>query len=315
MTYGRCAPERSCPKGERRRRLGRVLVPAEVRHNIIRLHVNVPKGCCAASYARGHREAFALTPEDLAPQDIVGHRRPPGGSTAPGTVGYRRPPASSEPPYLHSRRTHPRSGVRRRHQPIMIPQTLSEVTGPAFALDHPRHIDLTRVESGHALGERIVVSGRVLDEDGRPARHTVVEIWQANAAGRYRHKIDQHDAPLDPHFIGCAHAVTDESGGYRFITIKPGAYPWNNHPNAWRPAHIHFSVFGPAFATRLVTQMYFPGYPLLDYDPVYNSIPDPGARSRLISASTSPPPSRPKRSATISTSCSAARSRLQWSVE
>jgi protocatechuate 3,4-dioxygenase, beta subunit len=168
---------------------------------------------------------------------------------------------------------------------IAIPQTLSETTGPAFTLDDLRRTssDLTRGDSGHALGERIIVSGRVLDEGGRPVRNTVIEIWQANAAGRYRHKNDQHDAPLDPHFIGCGHAVTDASGHYRFVTIKPGAYPWNNHPNAWRPAHIHLSIFGPAFATRLVTQMYFPGDPLLALDPIYNSTPDPAARTRLIS--------------------------------
>jgi protocatechuate 3,4-dioxygenase beta subunit len=224
-----------------------------------------------------------LTPEDPAVQDGISDRRPPASSIAQETVEYRRLAIESEPPYLHPPYA---SSIRRAptHPPITIPQTLSEVTGPAFTLDHAKHIDLTRVDSGQALGERIVVSGRVLDEDGRPARNTVVEIWQANAAGRYRHKSDQHDAPLDPHFIGCAHAVTDEAGRYRFITIKPGAYPWNNHPNAWRPAHIHFSVFGPAFATRLVTQMYFPGDPLLDHDPIYNSIPDPDARSRLISA-------------------------------
>jgi protocatechuate 3,4-dioxygenase beta subunit len=199
--------------------------------------------------------------------------------------GFRRPAAGSEPAYLHPAYA---SSVRRAptQEPIEIPQTISEITGPAFTLEDLKRTssNLTRVESGHALGERIVVSGRVLDEDGRPARNAVVEIWQANAAGRYRHKNDQHDAPLDPHFIGCGHAVTDETGLYRFVTIKPGAYPWNNHPNAWRPAHIHFSLFGPAFATRLVTQMYFPGDPLLALDPIYNSIPDAAARHRLVSA-------------------------------
>jgi protocatechuate 3,4-dioxygenase beta subunit len=200
-------------------------------------------------------------------------------------LGYRRPPANSQPPYLHPPYV---ASVRRAptHRPIVIPLTLSEVTGPAFTLDDIKRStsDLTRAGPGQALGERIILSGRVLDEDGRPVRNTVVEIWQANAAGRYRHRNDQHDAPLDPHFIGFGHALTDESGHYRFVTIKPGAYPWPNHPNAWRPAHIHFSVFGPAFATRLVTQMYFPGDPLLAYDPIYNSTPDPDARSRLVSA-------------------------------
>ncbi len=128
------------------------------------------------------------------------------------------------------------------------------------------------------------MSGRVLDEDGRPVRRTVIEAWQANAAGRYLHENDQHDAPLDPNFTGCGHAFTDDEGRYRFVTIKPGAYPWRNHFNAWRPSHIHFSLFGPAFATRLVTQMYFPGDALLEFDPIFNSVQDPEARARLVSA-------------------------------
>ncbi len=224
-----------------------------------------------------------MTPKDPVVQETASDRRPPANSVVPETVEYRRPLVGTQPPYLHPPYA---SSIRRAptHPPILIPQTLSEVTGPTFTQEQTRPIDLTRVDAGLALGERIIVSGRVLDEDGRPARNTVIEIWQANAAGRYRHKSDQHDAPLDPHFIGCARAVTDEAGRYRFITIKPGAYPWNNHPNAWRPAHIHFSVFGPAFATRLVTQMYFPGDPLLDYDPIYNSIPHADARARLVSA-------------------------------
>ena len=127
-------------------------------------------------------------------------------------------------------------------------------------------------------------TGRVLDEDGRPAPHTLVELWQANAAGRYLHDIDQHDAPLDPNFTGSGHTLTDAEGRYRFVTIRPGAYPWRNHHNAWRPAHVHFSVFGPAFATRLVTQMYFPGDPLLAHDPIFNGTADEGARDRLVSA-------------------------------
>jgi protocatechuate 3,4-dioxygenase beta subunit len=127
------------------------------------------------------------------------------------------------------------------------------------------------------------VTGRVLDEDGRPIPSTLIEIWQANAAGRYVHKIDQHDAPLDPNFLGAGRCVTDDEGRYRFYTIKPGAYPWGNHTNAWRPNHIHFSLFGPSFVTRLVTQMYFPGDPLLVLDPIYNSAPE-GARERMISA-------------------------------
>jgi len=142
--------------------------------------------------------------------------------------------------------------------------------------------DLTRHHSGEPQGERIIVTGRVLDESGRPVPHTLIEIWQTNAAGRYRHSQDDHPAPLDPNFTGAGRALSDENGQYRFVTIKPGAYPWRNHQNAWRPAHIHFSLFGTAFATRLVTQMYFPGDPLFRYDPIFQSIPDELARQRLI---------------------------------
>jgi protocatechuate 3,4-dioxygenase beta subunit len=162
---------------------------------------------------------------------------------------------------------------------------LSEVTGPVFemGLTETSTCDLTRQRSVPPLGERIVVSGRVLDEDGRAVPQTLVEVWQANAAGRYDHASDQHDAPLDPNFTGAGHVLTDAEGRYRFVTIRPGAYPWRNHENAWRPAHIHFSVFGPAFATRLVTQMYFPGDPLLPHDPIFNCTADESARQRLVS--------------------------------
>jgi protocatechuate 3,4-dioxygenase beta subunit len=147
----------------------------------------------------------------------------------------------------------------------------------------PLDNDLTRngARNGEPLGERIVVSGRVLDESGRPVPGTLIEIWQANAAGRYIHKVDQHPAPLDPNFFGGGRSITDDAGRYRFMTIKPGAYPWGNHHNAWRPNHIHLSLFGPSLATRLVTQMYFPGDPLLDLDPIFQSSP-PDARQRLI---------------------------------
>jgi protocatechuate 3,4-dioxygenase beta subunit len=163
---------------------------------------------------------------------------------------------------------------------------LSETTGPSFGSEivAPGASDLTRGHAGEPLGERIVVSGRVLDENSRPLANTLVEIWQANAAGRYRHEWDQHLAPLDPNFAGSGQAVTDTEGRYRFVTIRPGKYPWRNHYNAWRPAHIHFSLFGPAFATRLVTQMYFPGDPLIPFDPIFNCTADEKARNRLISA-------------------------------
>jgi protocatechuate 3,4-dioxygenase beta subunit len=168
----------------------------------------------------------------------------------------------------------------------MLPHTLSEITGPVFDHDDLQSTDhdLTKQHAGEPIGERIIVSGRVLDEDGRPVPHTLIEIWQANSAGRYPHRADQHDAPTDPNFTGFGRALSDGNGQYRFVSIKPGAYPWRNHYNAWRPAHIHFSLFGPAFATRLVTQMYFPGDPLLPYDPMFNCVPDEGARNRLISA-------------------------------
>ena len=198
--------------------------------------------------------------------------------------GYRRPVAGTQPEYLHP--AYVSSIKRSPTQPlVLIPHTLSEVTGPQFSPEDvaPPITDLTRQHKGEPLGERIIVSGGVLDEDARPVAHTLVELWQANAAGRYLHGCDQHDAPLDPNFTGCGYTLTDENGRYRFVTIKPGCYPWRNHHNAWRPAHIHFSVFGPAFATRLVTQMYFPGDPLLPFDPIYNCTADEEARRRLIS--------------------------------
>jgi protocatechuate 3,4-dioxygenase, beta subunit len=203
--------------------------------------------------------------------------------TAP--LGYRREAVGVHPPYDHRAyaSTHKRAP---RHEPIAIAQTLSEITGPRFAADvvGPGDADLTHFAAGEALGERIIVTGRVLDEDGRPIPETPIEIWQANAAGRYAHERDQHEAPLDPHFSGIGKVMTDSHGGYRFMTVKPGAYPWRNHHNAWRPQHIHFSLFGPSFATRLITQMYFPGDPLLALDPIFNSIPDAAARERLIAS-------------------------------
>ncbi|HEV3215718.1 MAG TPA: protocatechuate 3,4-dioxygenase subunit beta [Vicinamibacterales bacterium] len=169
---------------------------------------------------------------------------------------------------------------------VLIPQTLSELTGPVFGdgTVGPNDHDLTAHHAAEPLGERIIVTGRVIDEDGRAVPDTLIELWQANAAGRYAHRIDQHDAPLDPNFTGGGRAMTGGNGEYRFVTIKPGAYPWKNHHNAWRPAHIHFSLFGQSLLTRLVTQMYFPGDPLLPFDPIFNSIPDERARGHLVSS-------------------------------
>jgi protocatechuate 3,4-dioxygenase beta subunit len=168
---------------------------------------------------------------------------------------------------------------------IKIPPNLSDFAAPVFGYlpigetDH----DLTRQHADEPQGQRITVSGRVRDEDGRPVSHTLVEVWQTNAAGRYRHVKDDHPAPLDPNFDGSGRTMTDAEGRYHFVTVKPGAYPWRNHPNAWRPAHIHFSLFGESFLTRLVTQMYFPDDPLIPLDPVMKSIADERARARLIS--------------------------------
>ena len=169
---------------------------------------------------------------------------------------------------------------------LLLPSALADTTGPAFghaAVGEYEH-DLTRQHGGEPLGERIIVTGRVVDRAGRAIPNALIEIWQANAAGRYIHAVDRHPAPLDPNFTGAGRCMTDDDGRYRFVTVKPGAYPWGNHPNAWRPAHIHLSVFGRAFTDRLVTQMYFPGDPLFAYDPIFQSVRDPRARERLISA-------------------------------
>jgi protocatechuate 3,4-dioxygenase beta subunit len=165
-----------------------------------------------------------------------------------------------------------------------IPEELHALEGPVFGEDVVERADndLTRQHEGEPLGERIIVHGRLLGDDGRPLRNALIEVWQANAAGRYLHDVDRHPAPLDPNFSGAGRVLTDGGGRYRFTTIKPGAYPWRNHPNAWRPAHIHFSIFGRMFMQRLVTQMYFPGDPLFELDPIYNSVRDPKARELLI---------------------------------
>lgn len=194
----------------------------------------------------------------------------------------RRDPAF--PPHDHD--AYGSTHLRAPSQPLVpIEHTLSEVTGPGPALAEirPEDADLTtNAGTGtEAMGERIIVTGQVRDEDGSPVPGALIEVWQANAAGRYTHAGDQHPAPLDPNFTGQGRCLTDESGTYRFLTIKPGAYPWRNHPNAWRPAHIHFSLFGPALVTRLVTQMYFPSDPLHELDPIMASVA-PDARQRMI---------------------------------
>ncbi|QIZ98930.1 protocatechuate 3,4-dioxygenase subunit beta [Leifsonia sp. PS1209] len=182
------------------------------------------------------------------------------------------------PPYRSSLLRHPTKDLRHTD-----PETI-ELWSPAFGHRdvHPLEADLTIQHNGEPLGERMVVTGRVLDGDGRPVRGQLVEIWQANSAGRYIHKRDQHPAPLDPNFTGVGRCITGADGSYRFTTIKPGPYPWKNHHNAWRPAHIHFSLFGTDFTQRMITQMYFPGDPLFALDPIYQSIVDQGARDRLV---------------------------------
>jgi len=191
--------------------------------------------------------------------------------------------AEAQPPALYPE--YRSTGLRAPKQPLVrIPQTLTEVTGPAGdweRLGGPAMADLTRQHRAEPQGQRIILAGRVLDEQGRAVPRTLVEVWQANAAGRYVHARDQWDAPLDPNFTGVGRAVTDEAGRYRFVTVKPGAYPWGNHENAWRPAHIHFSLFGPAFATRLVTQCYFEGDPLIPLDPIAGAVPA-RARDRML---------------------------------
>lgn len=188
-----------------------------------------------------------------------------------------RPPLDY-PPYRSSRLRHPLA------PPLSVDPEEIERCAPCFGSSEVDALDadLTAGHDGEPLGERIIVTGRILDGAGRPVAGQLVEVWQANSAGRYRHDRDQHPAPLDPHFTGAGRCLTAPDGSYRFVTIKPGPYPWRNHRNAWRPAHIHFSVFGTAFTERLVTQMYFPGDPLLGLDPIHQSVTDPAARARLI---------------------------------
>jgi protocatechuate 3,4-dioxygenase beta subunit len=189
-----------------------------------------------------------------------------------------------DPPYLYPdyRSTRLRSP---KEKLLALAQGAFDVPGPlvprGFVRDGDN--DLTRHGNGAPIGEKMVVAGRLTDESGRPVRDSLVEIWQANAAGRYRHPGDTHEAPLDPNFAGLGRTFTDADGNYRFVTIKPGSYTWQNHPFAWRPQHIHFSLLGNAPVQRLVTQMYFPGDPLLAIDPIFHSVPDAKARERLVS--------------------------------
>lgn len=202
-------------------------------------------------------------------------------TTTQRLAGYPPAPEGTHPPldYQGYRST----GLRAPSQaPIVLPHRLTEVTGPLLPGPiGPRDHDLTTQHEGEAQGQRIVVFGRVLDSGGRAVPDTLVEVWQANAAGRYAHARDTWPAPLDPNFSGGGRVLTDADGNYSFTTVKPGAYPWGNHPNAWRPAHIHFSLFGRAFPQRLVTQMYFPDDPLFAQDPIYHSVPE-GARHRMV---------------------------------
>jgi protocatechuate 3,4-dioxygenase, beta subunit len=212
---------------------------------------------------------------------MTAREAPPGGLILP-TYGRddRSHPALNTPEYRSSALRYPK-------QPLQyLPQYLTEITGPLLGQDRcgEHDHDLTVQHDGEPLGERIIVSGRVLDSGGKPVPNTLVEIWQANSAGRYLHQGDRHPAPLDPNFSGTGRCMTDSDGNYKFITIKPGAYPWRNHDNAWRPAHIHFSLFGQSFTQRLITQMYFPGDPLFYQDPIFNSVRDEKARERMISS-------------------------------
>ena len=200
------------------------------------------------------------------------------------SIVYPTDSKKANPPFLYPEY---KSTVRRAPvKPlVLVPHTLSELTGPVYGHEAVRETDgdLTKQHAAEPLGERIIVHGHVRDEDGRGVPNSLVEIWQANSCGRYVHVRDQHPAPLDPNFTGAGRTVSDASGYYRFVSIKPGAYPWGNHHNAWRPAHIHLSVFGHSFVSRLVTQMYFPNDPLFPFDPIFSSVTDEKARLRMVS--------------------------------
>jgi protocatechuate 3,4-dioxygenase beta subunit len=222
------------------------------------------------------QEEASLLQKEAGVQDEVGGH---GEAAARGGPTVVVDPPYDEPGYRSSALRAP------RHPLVPLPLGPTEQHGPLFgpARVEAGDADLTRQHPGEPLGERINVTGRLLDDAGRPVAGQLVELWQANASGRYAHPVDNHPAPLDPNFTGAGRCLTGPDGTYHFVTIKPGPYPWGNHPNAWRPAHLHFSVFGRAFTERLITQMYFPGDPLLPYDPIYNGVHDPSARERMIS--------------------------------
>lgn len=215
---------------------------------------------------------------------MTGGAAPLGGAPRAETgTGTAQAGGGLDPPYDYP--AYLSTTLRAPKQPLLpLPLGLTESHGPVFGPSsvRPGDHDLTAGHAGEPLGERIVISGRLTDAAGRPVRGQLVEIWQANAAGRYHHDMDRHAAPLDPNFSGAGRCLTDDDGRYRFQTIKPGAYPWRNHQNAWRPAHVHFSVFGTSFTQRLVTQMYFPGDPLLGLDPIFRSVHDARAAELLV---------------------------------
>jgi protocatechuate 3,4-dioxygenase beta subunit len=224
-------------------------------------------------FATGCPRAYVRDVSNLPSQADISAEIAAGQADAGGAQ-----PRLDYPPYRSTLRRHPKRGLHPA-DPEGV-ELCAPVFGPQDVADD--EADLTVQHAGEPIGERIVVTGRVLDGDGHPVAHQLVEVWQANAAGRYRHRRDRHPAPLDPNFTGAGRCLTGADGSYRFTTIKPGPYPWRNHRNAWRPAHIHFSLFGTAFTQRVVTQMYFPGDPLFALDPIYQSITDADARARLV---------------------------------
>ncbi|HTW98965.1 MAG TPA: protocatechuate 3,4-dioxygenase subunit beta [Acidimicrobiales bacterium] len=208
--------------------------------------------------------------------------RPDAGAGAPATPLAEVDMRTIDPPYDFP--GYRSSALRAPKRPLLVLPRLADRAGPVFGdgIVGPLDNDLTRQHDDAPIGERIIVAGRLLDTGGRPIAGQLIELWQANAAGRYAHAVDDHDAPLDPNFSGYGRTLTDSQGRYRFVTIRPGEYPWGNHLNAWRPAHLHFSVFGRRFEERLVTQMFFPGDPLLAYDPIFNSVSDERARQTMM---------------------------------